>query len=156
MRYILVENNEIKSHPRQLPKSWKNISNFDAMDNDTIFSNGWYPYKFVEATPFTNSIVSGSYFEIKENEVIEYQTLREKSQEEIDEEIESKWNNIRLTRNSLLLNCDWTQLIDSPLSLEKKEEWANYRQQLRDITNYQTPEEIVWPIPPNSDELPIP
>ena len=31
--------------------------------------------------------------------------------------------------------CDWTQGSDSPLSNDKKTEWANYRTSLRDITN---------------------
>lgn len=41
---------------------------------------------------------------------------------------------IRRKRNSLLTQSDWTQMPDSPLSEEKKTEWAVYRQQLRDIT----------------------
>jgi hypothetical protein len=41
---------------------------------------------------------------------------------------------IRQTRNYLLQECDWTQLPDSPLTEEKRSEWATYRQALRDIT----------------------
>ena len=40
---------------------------------------------------------------------------------------------IRSTRDALLLNCDWTQTVDSPLSDAKKAEWATYRQELRDM-----------------------
>lgn len=40
---------------------------------------------------------------------------------------------IREIRESLLLTSDWTQMPDSPLSDEKKAEWAVYRQALRDI-----------------------
>ena len=36
-------------------------------------------------------------------------------------------------RNKLLSESDWTQLPDSPLSTEKKAEWATYRQALRDM-----------------------
>ena len=42
---------------------------------------------------------------------------------------------LRMIRNSKLLMCDWTQGSDSPLSNDKKTEWANYRTSLRDITN---------------------
>ena len=35
-------------------------------------------------------------------------------------------------REYLLVQCDWTQLPDSPLTDEKKAEWATYRQVLRD------------------------
>jgi len=46
----------------------------------------------------------------------------------------------RNTRNSLLLDTDWTQMTDSPLTSEKKTEWANYRQALRDL-----PANSEWP-----------
>ncbi len=39
----------------------------------------------------------------------------------------------RSERNKLLLETDWTQITDSPLTSEKKTEWANYRQALRDL-----------------------
>ncbi len=40
---------------------------------------------------------------------------------------------IRLIRDRLLAQCDWTQAADSPLSDSKKAEWATYRQALRDL-----------------------
>lgn len=40
---------------------------------------------------------------------------------------------IREQRNLELVASDWTQLPDSPLTAEKKAEWATYRQQLRDF-----------------------
>ena len=52
----------------------------------------------------------------------------------------------RSVRNSLLTGSDWTQSPDSPLSDEKKAEWATYRQALRDIENFQDP---VWPAVPS-------
>ena len=45
----------------------------------------------------------------------------------------------RQLRNQKLLECDWTQGVDSPLSDLKKVEWATYRQELRDITKTVTP-----------------
>ena len=39
----------------------------------------------------------------------------------------------RLHRDSLLDDCDWTVLPDSPLSDEEKALWMEYRQTLRDI-----------------------
>ena len=59
---------------------------------------------------------------------------------------------IREKRNALLKACDWTQAADSPLSDEKKAEWATYRQALRDLTKSYTKEDsvnnIVWPTKP--------
>ena len=43
-------------------------------------------------------------------------------------------NKLRLVRNDLLLKSDWTDLPNAPLTDEKKTEWQNYRNQLRDIT----------------------
>lgn len=56
------------------------------------------------------------------------------------------WRAIKNERNLLLEASDWTQLPDVPL--DTKEAWADYRQELRDITNQPDPFNIVWPIPP--------
>ena len=49
--------------------------------------------------------------------------------------------NVREERNRRLLQSDWTQLPDSPLSDSKKTEWATYRQQLRDMMGSYTDSE---------------
>jgi len=53
---------------------------------------------------------------------------------------------IKIKRNALLAESDWTQLPDVVLS--NKEQWATYRQQLRDITTQSDPFNIVWPSKP--------
>lgn len=40
---------------------------------------------------------------------------------------------LRSQRNLRLEACDWTQLPDSPLSVEDKALWSAYRQELRDL-----------------------
>ena len=45
----------------------------------------------------------------------------------------------RLERNRRLAKCDWTQSSDSPLSSDKKKEWATYRQALRDLPASSSP-----------------
>ena len=57
------------------------------------------------------------------------------------------WVLVRRIRNDKLTRSDWTQLTDSPLTTEKKAEWAVYRQALRDITTQENPREIVWATP---------
>lgn len=60
---------------------------------------------------------------------------------------------IRLERNKGLELSDWTQLPDSPLSPAKKQEWAEFRQKLRDLPNG-IPNDasgyanVVWPLRP--------
>lgn len=55
---------------------------------------------------------------------------------------------IRHERNRKLIASDWTQMPDVPLSVEKKTEWAVYRQALRDFPETCDPDNPVWPIPP--------
>ena len=62
--------------------------------------------------------------------------------------IESQWNIVRATRNTRLVQCDWTQLDDVALTAEKVEEWKVYRTALRDITTQSDPYNIAWPTPP--------
>ena len=40
---------------------------------------------------------------------------------------------IRMERDFFLQQSDWTQMSDSPLSSNEKQEWSVYRQQLRDL-----------------------
>tara|TARA_Y100001972_G_scaffold112745_1_gene146739 strand:- start:14 stop:238 length:225 start_codon:yes stop_codon:yes gene_type:complete len=46
---------------------------------------------------------------------------------------------LRIVRNKMLSESDWTQANDSPLSDSKKTEWKIYRQSLRDITKTAQP-----------------
>ena len=42
---------------------------------------------------------------------------------------------LRGKRNRLLLECDWIELNNAPLTNAKKDEWRAYRTELRDLTN---------------------
>ena len=61
---------------------------------------------------------------------------------------------LRTERNMKLAECDWTQVVDSALTDEKKAEWVTYRQSLRDITkdisgSLDTLENFGWPTQPS-------
>ena len=59
------------------------------------------------------------------------------------------WAATRSRRDNLILETDFTQIADSPLTPEKKAEFTAYRQALRDIPQiYDNPDDIVWPIKP--------
>jgi len=47
-------------------------------------------------------------------------------------------------RNRRLLECDWTQLPDSPLLKKDQDAWKKYRKELRDIKFDGT-----WPVTPD-------
>lgn len=55
---------------------------------------------------------------------------------------------IRAERNGRLIACDFTQLTDVPFTVEKKAEWAVYRQALRDFPETCNPASPVWPTQP--------
>ena len=57
-------------------------------------------------------------------------------------------SNARFTRDELLKESDWTQTADSPLSSDKKTEWATYRQALRDVPAQSDVYNITWPTKP--------
>lgn len=61
---------------------------------------------------------------------------------------DSAWGDVRMKRNALLQQTDWTQLPDVPSST--KQTWADYRQALRDVTNQPDPINITWPTPPSN------
>jgi hypothetical protein len=63
--------------------------------------------------------------------------------------LEAAWDALRAERNSRLTACDFTQLSDAPITVEKKAEWATYRQELRDLPeNTVDPLAPVWPTQP--------
>jgi len=70
---------------------------------------------------------------------------------EFPEVIEVEANITRSKRNVLLMECDWTQAADTPLSDEVKALWATYRTSLRDLSvnsNWPFLEEADWPTKP--------
>lgn len=83
-------------------------------------------------------VVNGVVMPLTEYDLAELKKLQ-------DNAIPEKWNQIRLERNVLLSECDWTQVADAPVD---KLAWATYRQSLRDITLQSDPFNIVWPSAP--------
>lgn len=61
---------------------------------------------------------------------------------------------IRASRKVKLSDSDWTQMPDSPLSAEKKAEWAVYRQALRDLpdglSGIESLDDVQWPLKPEA------
>lgn len=79
-------------------------------------------------------------------EVILYDPMMQRNPADIPD---SEWVEImRGYRNGLLVDSDWTQMADAPLSAEVKAEWATYRQALRDApTAFEASPGIVWNAP---------
>lgn len=150
MKYAYVENGQVKDIRQSLPNVWSNISNFNTLDDNTVKGFGWLPYTFIEGQTGDDYIILASNFEILENEVIEHQITRLKTDEEKEQDKQNMWKIVREERNKKLSECDWTQLADSPLTNQKQTEWQIYRQSLRDITTQLNPFSIEWPTPPEA------
>ena len=57
---------------------------------------------------------------------------------------------VRAERDKKLTETDWTQVADSPLSSDKKTEWAAYRTSLRDLPSASGfPHTMTWPTEPS-------
>lgn len=66
--------------------------------------------------------------------------------EEIQQRTSVKEYEVREQRDTLLQECDWTQLPDTPVD---SAQWSTYRQELRNVpqqTNF--PWDVTWPIAP--------
>ncbi|NSM26784.1 hypothetical protein HT094_22040 [Shewanella sp. ZOR0012] len=67
----------------------------------------------------------------------------------LEELIKMTWFSVRAKRDKMISETDWTQMSDSPLSVDKIEEFKVYRQALRDLPqSTDNPDEIVWPVKP--------
>ena len=66
-----------------------------------------------------------------------------------DKPIEAIESEIKVQRKQLLLDSDWTQLTNNPLTTAQQASWATYRQELRDIPSQSGfPFAVIWPTPP--------
>ena len=103
------------------------------------------PYLLDDDGNLVNGYVEGFYqagsFKVVDNNVTPYEAP-------IDCVI---W--IREQRDVLLTNSDWTQNNDSPLSDSEKQEWATYRQSLRDLPSQynsdDNPKDVTFPSVPS-------
>lgn len=71
-------------------------------------------------------------------------TIRNKTEEELDMHYKHQWITIRTKRLKLLQETDYMGNSDYPIT----NEWRDYRQALRDITEQGNPFNIVWPNKP--------
>ena len=76
------------------------------------------------------------------------QELRQIKESEVSNE--QWWMIARWWRSALLSESDWSQVSDNSLSETQREQWKQYRQELRDITDgVSNPKDIVFPDMPS-------
>ena len=146
--YLRIINNEI-SYPytiKDLKAAHRNITFPNEIGKETMTQFGLYE---VGQTPkpndYTKNITEGTPV-LTDGLYYQNWIQADASQSEIDYRVENQWETIRIQRNELLTECDWTQLADIPS--ETKEAWTIYRQALRNITTQSSPFSINWPVKP--------
>ena len=86
-------------------------------------------------------VVNGEYIELTAEEI---QELNDRAAE-----ADLDFTMVRGQRDSMLRDTDWTQIADATLGSHTAEEWAAYRQELRDLpTGFTKVSEVVWPDDP--------
>ena len=71
-------------------------------------------------------------------------TIRKKTEKELDIHYKHQWITLRTKRLKLLQETDYMGNSDYPIT----NEWREYRQALRDITEQGNPFDIIWPNKP--------
>jgi len=86
-------------------------------------------------------VVDGEYIELTAEEIQELEDRRAAA--DLD------FSMVRMERNAKLSQTDWTQIADATLGSHTVEEWAAYRQELRDLpTGFTKVSEVVFPDEP--------
>ena len=86
-------------------------------------------------------VVNGEYIELTAEE------LQEMADRAAEADLD--FSMVRMDRDNLLRSTDWTQIADATLGSHTAEEWAAYRQELRDLpSKHSKVSEVVWPTPP--------
>lgn len=139
----LINENQIETAPKN-KGVWVN---FD-QNTELLSADGYLPVAVIEEPTAEKPIIK--YRQI--NGQIEQYAEAAPVPAVPEQTPEQQEMQVRAQRNSLLTFCDWTQLADAPLTTEQKQEWAEYRQALRDIPE-QTgfPDAVVWPSAPETE-----
>ena len=86
-------------------------------------------------------VVNGEYIELTAEEI--------KEMEDRAAAADLDFTMVRGQRDGMLRDTDWTQIADAALGAHTAEEWATYRQELRDLpSKHSKVSEVVWPDDP--------
>ena len=86
-------------------------------------------------------VVNGEYIELTAEEI---QEMADRAAE-----ADLDFTMVRGQRDSMLRDTDWTQIADATLGSHTVEEWATYRQELRDLpAGFSKVSEVVFPDDP--------
>jgi len=94
----------------------------------------WKTYSWVEPTESEVAQIAETlkekYFEYQDSE---QEIIQEKLYNEYGRWNKVSWEGIRMIRNYLLADCDWTQMPDADIDADTKAMWTKYRAKLRSL-----------------------
>jgi hypothetical protein len=128
------QNREILGVGR-MPDTWRNITGMSQLSGEAAFDLAWAGYP-------------GFGF-LTTKEVLEFGFTQEELNDKTRADNARESALVRVERDKMLAASDWTQLQDSPISVEKTLQWNAYRQALRELPNQPGfPWDIKYPIRP--------
>ena len=138
-------NNEPKPLPFRIRLSNGNTrTNPSTFTEEEITDAGYVLITQEKPTPELSQIVYWS-----KQDLVWY--VRDKTPEEIQNEIDNQWINIRILRDQMLVNLDWrfiryeSQVRLGITPVDDIQKLDTYAQALRDITLQEDPFNIIWP-----------
>lgn len=154
MTYARFEDNQVVEYPFYMIRLRRLFpdTSFPLQFTDAAYN----PFGVYEVVPSTQPEVDHTKNVIEadpvivEGQAVQQWLVVDASEDEIADRIEQLKKQATQKINRLLRECDWTQLADSPLSEQKKIEWARYRSRLLDLPyNLKFPLADIWPVPPS-------
>ena len=140
--FISNENFVIKDHTEWFPNT---SFSPQALTKESFLERGFYlTSSWKDHDPKLQKLVPTAPYLLED--VVYLVEVVDISGEELAELQAGEWAKVREQRNQLLLASDWTQLGDAPVD---QTAWAQYRQQLRDVTLQADPYNILWPTAPS-------
>lgn len=135
----------------QLRRDNNNISFPKIIPNSLLETFNVFPVELEDISDYdrrTQYIENSEIPELVDNQWVLKKIICDKTSEEINNYDKVVENQVRVKRNKLLSDTDWTQLPDAPT--ENAQEWQTYRQSLRDIPQQSNfPTDVDWPSKPD-------
>ena len=152
IKYAKIENGEVIKYPysiEDLRKDNPDVSFPSIIDETTKSRYNMLLIQKVEIQSDYTKNISEDSPELFDGVWTQTWSVVDATEEEINQRLTNKWQEVRDQRGGMLNSSDWTQLPDSPLTEEQKNAWRQYRQELRDITNQANPFEVIYPVQPS-------
>lgn len=112
------------------------MKHFIVYDTDgVILRCGYCEDSMVEFQCESHEFVMEGKAEIENHKIVNGEIVKVEKVIDKEKEFEQLFYEFIEKRNAKLKETDWTQMPDSPLSATEKQQWAEFRQDLRDYGN---------------------